>query len=120
MNQADSTITPERRLDATRTFSLDNINDTSLAPKIAAELDEIVDVGSLQTLTIDVGGLEWLGSYGLNHLISIHRRARSRGVHVVLTNVQATVWEVLVLTRLERIFELEPPASDDPLESSAC
>ena len=117
---ADSVITPEARLHATRTFTLDDLNDTELAPAIVAELERLFDQDALETLTIDLARLTWLGSFGLNHLISIHRGARSRGIRVVLSNAQAAVREVLVLTRLERIFELEPAADEDSLQSSAC
>lgn len=119
-NQADSAITPEERLDATHTFALDDLNDAQAVPQIAAELEAALEEDSLETLTIDLASLAWLGSFGLNHLISIHREARSRGIRVVLANVQAEVREVLVLTRLERIFELEPLADEDSLQSSAC
>ncbi len=118
----------------TITFSPHHINDMTMARKIARHLGELIDnndqsgdsdsgsievddeeqtsgnlAESFETLKLDFREIGWLGSVGLNELIGINRKARSRGIRLVLTNVQSGVRDVFELTRLERMFELWAP-----------
>ncbi|WP_442505829.1 STAS domain-containing protein [Novipirellula sp. SH528] len=70
------------------------------------------------TLKLDLGGVDWLSSVGLNELISINRKARKLGVKLILTEVGETVREVFALTRLERMFHVvwSDPSDEDLVE----
>lgn len=92
----------------------EEINDSLAAREISVQLVELIDSetdseeGELETLHLDLHQIDWISSVGLNELIGIHRRARSRGIRLVLSNVRESVRDVFALTRLERTFEVEP------------
>ena len=58
-------------------------------------------------LNLDLQRVERISSAGLNELIGINSLARSRGVRLVLLDVQDSVREIFALTRLERMFEFD-------------
>lgn len=107
--------------------STNHINDASSADSLSRRLASMFEsellagqgvdspanqAGQLiDTLTLDFQRVGWLSSQGLNELISINRLVRTRGVRLILANVQEPVRKVFALTRLERMFEvLEPKA----------
>ncbi|GAA4459936.1 STAS domain-containing protein [Novipirellula rosea] len=61
---------------------------------------------SVQTLKLDLGGVDRLSSVGVNELIEINRKARKLGVKLILTEVGEAVQEVFAVTRLERMFHV--------------
>ena len=102
----------------------DHLNDTGMSQSLSVQLasifesaegvsslgdSEFAEDSEMETLTLDFGLVSWLSSVGLNELISINRQARTRGVRLVLANVQEPVRKVFALTRLERMFELSEP-----------
>ena len=46
---------------------------------------------SIQKLTVDFESVHWVSSQGLNELISINRIAKTRGIRLILANVQEPV-----------------------------
>ena len=98
----------------TITFSPQHINDIGATERLALYLGELMDENqttsdpqdSFETLNLDFQEIAWISSAGLNQLIGINRQARSRGIRLVLTNVQQSVREVFAMTRLERMFEV--------------
>lgn len=67
---------------------------------------EICSGGTVR-LNLDLKRVERISSDGLNELIGINSLARSRGVRLVLLDVQEAVRGIFALTRLERMFEFE-------------
>ncbi len=68
----------------------------------------------VRSVRIDLGHVEQIGSAGLNELIGFRTRAQGQGLTVELAAPQPQVREVLMLTRLDRIFEVE----EMPIEPS--
>jgi anti-anti-sigma factor len=62
-------------------------------------------------LVIDLGATRQVDSAGLGALMLIQRRAAERGQSVVLRSANEELRFLLVLTRLDDLFELDPPAS---------
>lgn len=60
-----------------------------------------------ERLVIDCGGLKSVDSSGLNALILIHRRAAKRRVHVALRDLDDGLLRLLVLTKLNDLFEVQ-------------
>ena len=57
---------------------------------------------------LDMSQTRFLDSSGLGALISIHKLMRSRGGEVRILNPSPTVLQILELTRMHRIFEIQP------------
>ncbi|MEL6105045.1 MAG: STAS domain-containing protein [Planctomycetota bacterium] len=79
-----------------------------LEPRPEMVTDVVVNMEQIHAIT----------SVGLNELIYLKQRASRCGVGVKLRSVSDEVRQVIQITRLERIFELEenamaPSASDD-------
>ena len=103
-------------------FAVEELRSISGARNVRWQLDRMIkDVGeesvpvdqSSPVVLIDLSKLGWIGSVGLNELISMNRSARSRGVRIVLQNVQDSLRSIFQLTRLERMFEFEPESEVD-------
>ena len=63
-------------------------------------------VGSGQRkILLDLGGVRFIDSYGLNDLVSSYTNAASRGAELKLVNVPERVRYLLQLTKLDSVFE---------------
>jgi anti-sigma B factor antagonist len=74
--------------------------------------DELVDallpvVERAPVVVVDVGGLEFLDSSGINGLITAHRAAVQRGARMYLVNATGVVAELLAITGVGDL--LRPP-----------
>lgn len=83
-----------------------------VASQIRASLVSALDHqgSSVRTIRIDLAQVEQIGSAGLNELIGFRTRARGQGLDVELSAAQPQIREVLMLTRLDRVFEVPEPA----------
>ncbi len=54
---------------------------------------------------LDLGGVSFIDSYGLNDLVSSYTSATSRGAELRLVNVPERVKYLLQLTRLDSVFD---------------
>jgi anti-sigma B factor antagonist len=84
--------------------------DSSSAPQLRSRLDDVLDRGGLQELTVDLDGVSFLDSAGLCVLAATHRRASSEGVPMrVLASSRAVIrplqitglWDLLAAVRVE-------------------
>ena len=58
-------------------------------------------------LVVDCSGLKSIDSSGLNALILIQRRAAKRRIHVALRQLDNELLALLVLTKLDDLFEIQ-------------
>ncbi|GAA5509974.1 STAS domain-containing protein [Novipirellula caenicola] len=105
----------DKGLEQTISCSTQQLNSLKTARKFSQELvrwmrcqteSEDRSSQSVQTLKLDLGGVDRLSSVGVNELIEINRKARKLGVKLILTEVGETVQEVFAVTRLERMFHV--------------
>ncbi len=66
---------------------------------------QIVQCGS-DEIAIDCSAITLIKSYMLDRLIRLHLDARQAGAHVVLENVSDLVFDVISLTRLDRMLRI--------------
>lgn len=84
--------------------------DVYTAPRLAAELDGALAGGPV-TLVVDMSGVDFCDSTGINVLLSAHRQAAGRGGGIQLSGTRRTVRRVLRVTGLDTVFTiLEDPA----------
>ncbi len=62
--------------------------------------------GTVTTLDIDLSTTTFVDSSGLGSLIALHKTMATRGGVVRLLTPTATVYQILELTRLQRVFEI--------------
>src|SRR3954453_5729013 len=94
----------ERNLNAPETLGLDiRVEIRKSAIKLLEEMPE-----GLGRLVIDLSRTRHVDSAGLGALMLIQRRAAERRQIVALRNVNDEIRFLLVLTKLDDLFQLEP------------
>lgn len=84
--------------------------DLASAPVLERELER-PDIESASMLVLDLDGLEFLDSTGLQVLLSTHRRATEQGQQFAITRGSPQVQRLLDITRVaERLTIVETPA----------
>src|SRR4029453_10559098 len=94
---------PERGMTAPETLGLDTrVEIRKSAVRLLEEMPEGVG-----RLVIDLGRTRHVDSAGLGALMLIQRRAAERRQQVVLRNISDELRFLLVLTKLDDLFQLE-------------
>ena len=78
--------------------------DTTTAPELEKELQEILD--GLQTLTLDFTNLEYISSAGLRVLLSAHKTMSKQG-EMKICNVSPVIMEIFEVTGFSDILNIE-------------
>ena len=75
------------------------------------ELDFYFNEG-MRKLIIDLSEMKYMNSTGLSILINIFTQTRNKGGEVVLTNIPEKINKLLVITKLNSIFNIEESIED--------
>ncbi len=75
-------------------------NDTN---EVSALIEESIEEGSNKVI-MDLGGLDYMNSTGINVLISYLTKLRNDGGEFIITNVSEKVEQLLVITKLFSVF----------------
>src|ERR1035438_8100491 len=78
--------------------------DLYTAPKLHAELTAALVAGAPLRLVVDMTGVEFCDSTGMNVLLAAHRRAREGGGDLQLSHPRPAIRNVLQVTGLESVF----------------
>jgi anti-sigma B factor antagonist len=81
--------------------------DVGNSTQLGEELDRLLTEGS-RKLVIDLGKVGFMNSAGLTMLIHYYKLARSNCGDISLVALQPPVRHVFQLTRLDRVFDLQP------------
>ena len=90
--------------------SVKAFNHRKLARKISADVRAALDLPRshrLSGIIIDMCHVSWISSVGVNELIHLRTAARAAGVGLRLRSLSETVADVIRLTRLERVFDID-------------
>jgi anti-sigma B factor antagonist len=77
--------------------------DLYTAPKLHSELMTAL-AGAPLRLVVDMAGVEFCDSTGMNVLLAAHRRAREDGGDLQLASPRSAIRKVLQVTGLESVF----------------
>ena len=82
--------------------------------QIQPMLDDIEFHGSegVKKIIIDLTEMEYMNSTGLSILINIFTQTRNKGGEVVITNIPEKINQLLVITKLNSIFNIEETVED--------
>jgi anti-sigma B factor antagonist len=78
--------------------------DLYTAPRLHGELVTALAGGGPVQLVVDMSGVEFCDSTGMNVLLAAQRRARERGGDLELAAPRPTVRKILQVTGLESVF----------------
>jgi anti-sigma B factor antagonist len=93
-------------------FKLDGeIIDKSQTTGLMEQIDKLIASGK-KHIVLELGGLRYMNSSGLNVLVGILTKARNAGGEVLVCNISAKVKELLVVTKLDTIFHILPSVEE--------
>ena len=84
--------------------------DLYTAPRLHSELAALLADGMPARVVIDMSGVDFCDSTGMNVLLSCLRRARERGGELEIAAPRPAVRKILQVTGLDSVFTLVPDA----------
>ena len=85
--------------------------DLYTAPRLHSELAALLVEGMPARVVIDMSGVEFCDSTGMNVLLSCLRRARERGGELEIAAPKPAVRKILQVTGLDSVFTLVEDAN---------
>lgn len=95
------------RAGETAVLTLSGRGRTSDADRLYALVEEVVE-GGATGVVVDLSGVEFFGSYGVNALIRLDRAMRERGGAVRLVAPGPAIVDLLAKASLDEKFEVYP------------
>jgi anti-sigma B factor antagonist len=80
--------------------------DLYTAPRLHGEIAAVLAAGMPARVVIDMSGVEFCDSTGINVLLSCLRRARERGGELEIASPKPAVRKILQVTGLDSVFTL--------------
>jgi anti-sigma B factor antagonist len=85
--------------------------DLYTAPKLQADFAAIIDGAAPATrVVIDMSGVEFCDSTGMNALLAVLRQVRERGGELELAAPRPAIKKILQVTGLDSVFTITPQA----------
>jgi anti-sigma B factor antagonist len=107
MSTKDSRLIVHREDDVTRIEFVDrNILEEASIQQIGDEISAIIDDTTSPRLLISFENVEHLSSAALGTLITINNKVRQKGGQLRLSNIDAQIYEVFVITKLNKLFQI--------------
>ena len=83
-----------------------NILDEANIQQIGEEITQIIDAAPQPKLLISFENVDHLSSAALGTLITINNKVRSKGGQLRLADIDKQIYEVFVITKLNKLFEI--------------
>ncbi len=89
-----------------------NILDEANIQAIGEEISSIIDAQPKPKLLISFTNVDHLSSAALGTMITINNRIRSAGGQLRLADIDPQIYEVFVITKLNKLFEIHQTSAD--------
>ena len=89
-------------------FTNNKILDEANIASIADTLTALIDENENPRLLLDFGTVDHLSSAALGMLINANNSIKQRNGQLRLTNIQPQIYEVFVITKLNKLFRIYP------------
>jgi anti-anti-sigma factor len=96
------------------TFTNDKLTDLESIQDINEQVSSLVDELGRKRVLLDLGNVEFLSSGALGKFISLNKKLRVAGGQLTLCNMDPQIYEVFRLTKLDKLFRIEPHPRKDP------
>jgi len=83
-----------------------NILEEAFIQRIGDEISAIVDEQPNPKLLLNFENVEHLSSAALGTLITINQKVRQKGGQLRLCNIDKQIYEVFVITKLNKLFQI--------------
>ncbi|MGB0882923.1 MAG: STAS domain-containing protein [Vicingaceae bacterium] len=88
-----------------------NLMGKEQVQELLDEIDFFYNEG-VKKIIINLSEMEYMNSSGLSVLINIFTQARNKGGEVVITNIPEKINQLLIITKLNSIFNIEETVED--------
>ncbi|MBG0814261.1 STAS domain-containing protein [Planomonospora sp. ID82291] len=78
--------------------------DLYTAPRLQSELDRLLDESTATFMVVDMSGVEFCDSTGMNVLLSAFKRLREQGGALEMAGPRPAVRKILQVTGLDSVF----------------
>ncbi len=113
MATQDSRLRVKKLEDVTQIEFIDrNILDEANIQMIGEEIGGLVDAQPKPKLLISFVNVDHLSSAALGTLITINNKVRGRGGQLRLADIDPQIYEVFVITRLNKLFQIHETAAE--------
>lgn len=117
MAQTDSRLKVQKLGAVTHIEFVDrNILDEANIALIGDEISGLINIDAMPRLLISFANVDHLSSAALGRLIKIRNEVQSKGGQLRLANIDPQIYEVFVITRLNKLFSIHE-TTDQALRS---
>ena len=89
-------------------FTNNRILDEANIAEIGMSLGSLIDEANNPNLLLDFAAVDHLSSAALGMLINANKRIREKNGQLRLTNIKPQIFEVFVITKLNKLFKILP------------
>ncbi len=89
-------------------FTNNRILDEANIADIGQSLNALIDERDHPKMLLDFGSVDHLSSAALGMLINANKRIREKNGQLRLTNIKPQIFEVFVITKLNKLFKILP------------
>ena len=89
-----------------------NILEEAVIAQIGEEILNIIEWSSNPKLLLNFQDVEHLSSAALGTLITINNKIKQKGGQLRLSNIKSQIYEVFVITKLNKLFKIYDDASE--------
>ena len=93
-------------------FTNNKILDEANIKEIGDGLNALVDERPNPKLLLDFATVDHLSSAALGMLINVNKRVKERNGQLRLANIKPQIFEVFVITKLNKLFRIMPTRSE--------
>lgn len=112
MATRNSRLVIEDNGDITRVNFVDrNILEEAAIAQIGEEISQVIDNAAPPKVLISFENVEHLSSAALGTLITINNKIRAKGGQLRLSNIDKNIYEVFVITKLNKLFQIHDDVS---------
>jgi anti-sigma B factor antagonist len=107
MPTKDSRLLIHRDREITRIEFLDrNILEEAYIQQIGEEISQVIEQSANPKILISFENVEHLSSAALGTLITVNNKVRQKGGQLRLSNIDPQIYEVFVITKLNKLFQI--------------
>ena len=93
-------------------FTNNRILDEANIQEIGQGLNVLIDERNNPKLLLDFGSVDHLSSAALGMLINANKRVKEKNGQLRLANIKPQIFEVFVITKLNKLFKIHPTRAD--------
>ena len=93
-------------------FTNSKILDEANIAEIGSTLGAIIDENENPKLLLDFATVDHLSSAALGMLINVNNRVRQKNGQLRLANIKPQIFEVFVITKLNKLFKILPTRTE--------